>query len=265
MKLLAILLFAVFAVFPARTVTSSTVNDPKELQLTWLNAKVRIPGSVFAKDVPDVSGRLDSEFVRTRLAAIPPGKRIPTVLLFHGCKGYNRATRRYSRLLASLDYAVILPDSFARTYRPQTCDPKRKRRIRGAPIRLVLGMRLSEIRYAAAKVRELSWVDGNNIYLMGHSQGGFAAAAYSGGEFRGRILSGTSCPRGIAAPAEEPVLALYSLADPWLRGTLKGTCARWTEDRKNMVVMEFPGIRHDVSVYPETKQAIRRFLTQHAR
>jgi dienelactone hydrolase len=80
--------------------------------------------------------------------------------------------RRYIGLLAGAGYAVLIPDSFARKGRLKSGDPKRHRGIAGAPFKRIMEMRLEEIRYATEQAGRFPWVDKENLFLMGHSQGG---------------------------------------------------------------------------------------------
>ena len=49
---------------------------------------------------------------------------LPTVVYLHGCTGLTVADARWARTLTSEGYAVVTPDSFARSYRLSNCDPK---------------------------------------------------------------------------------------------------------------------------------------------
>ncbi len=57
-------------------------------------------------------------------------------------------------------------------------------------------VRQAEIFYNIKKLKDLKFIDKNNIFLMGNSEGGLAAAAYKGREFRGRIVTAYSCENG---------------------------------------------------------------------
>ena len=94
-------------------------------------------------------------------------------------------------------------------------------------------MRQEEIRYALEQVQKSTWADTNNVFLMGHSEGGTAAARNTLGDFRGIIISAWTCTNsarpdfdGIFAPLETPTLTLEWDHDAWREGTpQQGSCA----------------------------------------
>ena len=211
-----------------------------------------------------IEGRVDEEFVRAKLAGIR--KKRPTVVFVHGCTGLGRGNLRYMRLLAEAGYAVIAPDSFARRYRPETCDPSRRRGIEGAPHRRVSQMRQEEIHHAAYRLRRIRWVDAKNLFLMGHSQGGTAAAAYEGDEFGAHVISGSVCRRGVRMPSGTPALALYSRDDPWRRERPADSCLRKAKARgANMEFHLFEGRAHNLSRNKRARRLILDFLDRHRR
>lgn len=203
-------------------------------------------------------------FVRGKLAKLK--KKRPTVIFMHGCAGLGRGNLRYIRLLAQAGYAVIAPDSFARRYRPETCDPSRHRGIKGAPHRRVNLMRQEEIHHAVYRVRRIHWVDKKNLFLMGQSQGGAAAAAYEGNEFSAHVIAGSTCWRGVWMPPGIPALALYSKDDPWRRNRAPDLCLRRGESRGvNMEFHLFEGRAHNLSRNERARRLILDFLARHRR
>lgn len=208
-----------------------------------------------------IEGEMRHQRLRERLARL--GERRPAVVFVHGCAGLGRGNLRYMRLLARAGYAVIAPDSFARRYRPETCLPSQRRPIPGAPFRRVGQMRQEEIRHAAHRVRSAPWADQRNLFLMGHSQGGTAVAAYEGDVFRARIISGSTCARGVRVPPGTPVLAFYSKDDRWRRGRPADRCLR--RARLRGVAMEFhlfEGRAHNLSRNRAARRLILDFLAR---
>lgn len=228
---------------------------------TWEQAYVALP--VSPRHL--VMGRMSENLIRETLISLPAGKKFLTVLYLHGCSGFSAGNFEYLHLLAGYGYAVIAPDSFARPGRPKTCDPKLHAGIPGAPHQAVAEMRLEEIRYTLKRIRELRWVDQRNLFLMGHSQGGGAAAAYAGGGFRGRILSGSLCMDGPNSPEGTPVLSIYSEEDPWRHGRDARGCEKQAKARRLPVEFHlFPGNVHNLVRNPEARALIRSFLERHA-
>ena len=170
-------LFAFFLV-----VSGPRAADDNEVKRTWDAAEVAVERSGVR-----VVGRMDDPRVQAGLTKLRVGRAIPTVIYMHGCDGLRRSTS-VSRALVRRGFAVIAPDSFARSGRVAMCGRggEAKRR-----------MRHEEIRFAARQALTLAWVDPNNLVLFGHSEGGWAVTSYNGDEFKARIASGTACWAGV--------------------------------------------------------------------
>jgi dienelactone hydrolase len=208
-------------------------------------------------------GMLADKVVAEALAHLPPGRKIPVVLYLHGCGGFGSSGKVNVGLLAEAGYAVVAPDSFARPGRPITCDSKRSAAI--APrevLEQVHRMRLAEVRHALARLKEFPWVDGDNLFLFGHSQGGTAAAAYIGNGFKARVVTGTRCTRGIGTRPDEPILAAFSTGDPWFKNPDVRNCWQRRKGR-DIEAHEFPGKTHLMANIPEARFAIVEFLGRH--
>jgi dienelactone hydrolase len=232
-----------------------------QVRITWERAYVLLP--VAADRL--VGGRMDEAFVREELAALPAGRKLPAVLYLHGCSGLAPGNFDYMHLLAGEGYAVLAPDSFARPGRPKTCDPRRHRGIPGAPFARVAAMRQEEIRYGLERMRGLAWVDAERLFLMGHSQGGAAVAAFPNPGFRGVIISGSTCQYGLNAPEGTPVLAVYSEKDPWLRNRSPRGCGEWGFVYQRPIEFHlFPGSAHNLAGDARARALIRGFLRRHA-
>ena len=132
----------------------------------------------------------------------------------------------------------------------------------------VFDFRAAEISYALHRFRRLRWVDRRRLFLVGRSEGGLAAAQFRGREFRARVIvawtcHGASLVRGLAAPSDEPVLAVVRADDPWyaaskVRGQ-RGDCGAFfgPRPRSRSLVLEMGGRNHDVF---SNAQAIRTIL-----
>jgi len=120
-----------------------------------------------------------------------PDRPLPTVLYLHGCKGFayshDGTMGGWAQTLTAAGYTVVMPTSFAREYRPQTCDPATYTYAAGLAME-VSDMRLEELEYALTQLRTVSWVDQRNLFLMGHSEGGATVARWGGEEFNGHII-----------------------------------------------------------------------------
>lgn len=202
----------------------SAVPDPYDsigLAETWRQARIALPKALTAGDEIRQGTRGDPA-VAAALANALPGRKVPTVLYLHGCGGFGNSGKVNVALLVEAGYAVIAPDSFARPGRPVTCDPKRNAVIVTREVTAqVHRMRLAEVRYALERIGEFPWVDRDNLFLFGHSQGA-TAAAYVGRGFRGRIVTGTRCSRGIGA---RPPDRCWPCSRPTIPGSRTRTCA----------------------------------------
>ncbi len=238
--------------------------DRGDLQRTWEHAVLALPASGGGR--PEIA-TLDGVDVAKRLAAIAPDRRWPVVLYLHGCTGIGN--RSFLRRIAGAGYVVVAPDSMARRYRPLQCDPRSKT---GGKNLFVYDFRSAEITYALRELRRSSWADSRNLYLIGASEGGVAAALYRGGEFRARVIAqwtchGASLVRGIGAPPDTPILTLVRAADPWYdpsrTANQNGDCGAFLADRPNARSIVARGARHDVLADPALVQEIIQFLARH--
>ncbi len=180
------------------------------------------------------------------LSKLPPGLRVPTVIYLHGCAGVDleKQTATLGRLLNE-GFAVIAPDSFALTDRRVVC---------GMGDRRVFYVRAKEAEYAAEQAKTLEWVDSRNLFLIGHSEGGAGATAFSGDQFNAIVISGWGCPDGIASGV--PMLAL-AYSDDHQIGSTGAICPSATE------VVILPGTGHHILQEPEAAERVVGFLKSH--
>lgn len=160
-----------------------------------------------------------------RMAALdtrlPAGVTLPVIVYSHGCSGLSISSVGHLQELARLDdFVVVAPKSFARS-RPPYCfsDFSVDLNIRDQ----VIAMRSSELSHALAQLAARPWVDRDNIFLIGHSQGASVVAGYGGPvPIRARILLNGGCHAGYGGAGfgdGEPVLSLDSGLDPWFLGS----------------------------------------------
>lgn len=184
-----------------------------DIERTWSQALVVLPPAGPGRE-PAVE-RLRASGLAQPLRSGPRRTRLPLVLYLHGCDGLGDLP--LMKELAQRGYAVIAPDSFARRYRPLQCDTARRQ---GGQNRFVYDFRLTELTFALERLDGLDWIDYRNLFLIGSSEGGVAAALFRGQVFNARVIGQWSCQgdplvRGIAAPPNEPVLALLRQGDPY--------------------------------------------------
>lgn len=200
-------------------------NDAAELQRVWRAALVRIPQGErkYLSATIDTLNRKD----------VTQTIRHPTIIYLHGCGGIWQGTHTRINLLASHGYAVIAPVSLARKKYPKSCDPQTRQ---GGLYRGTLKMRQYDAEHAIERARKLGWVDADNLFMIGFSQGGIVTATLglTSVSLRARIVEGWTCQagwseyRGVNAPASEPVLTLVGVNDPWFQNEwTRGNCTDW--------------------------------------
>ena len=277
--LLSLLLFAISAISFAseRTHNGNTEftapsqmlisdwTDPKELDRVWQASIVMIP---LAIDRHLESTINDIESVTFQ------NNKYPTVILLHGCGGVWKGTYRRMEIFANNGFAVITPVSFARKKYPKSCDIVSKT---SGLYRGIVNIRKNDAGYAIRKARELPWVDGENIFLVGHSEGAIIAATFNDLEsaVNARVVESWTCDAswseygGINAPIDEPVLTLLAEHDPWLSklSNGSGSCERYldTTNGSKSVVFKQAGIRerHELLGVEIVQQIVLEFLTHY--
>jgi hypothetical protein len=227
-------------------------NQGADVALTWEKAEVFVPGSFFKKTPNKVT----------------VNKPLPVVIYLHGCTGIDPDhDARWGDFIKGLGYIAVLPDSMARPGRKSNCDPKIKR---GGAFPQANVMRLQETSYALEQVKKSTWADTNNIFLMGHSEGGQASARNKLPDFRGIIISGWTCTDkarpgfdGIFAPLDTPILTLEWDHDAWREGTpQQGSCANKFGERKKARQVLFSGTNHTTYPKEEARDAVAQFLKE---
>lgn len=180
-----------------------TPAGPEQLQRTWEAAHVRL-----LYDDSYVFGRMSVPANQQALSRIPVGVKLPTVIYLHGCDGldWEKASQTMGRLVTQ-GFALLAPDSFARSNRRASCGRKSN----------VLALRVAEARHAVEQASKLPWVDVRNLFLIGHSEGGGAAAEYPGDQFNAIVVSGWGCQRGLRNRAT--TLVVLAGGDPWLHNS----------------------------------------------
>ena len=210
--------------------TLGTADDPNELARTLDEAIVAIPPEYYKGNAPsDLFSWGRMKKVKEDLANLVGEKKLPLVIYLHGCAGFDWYTNHDISFLLRNGYAVLAPNSNARKYRPASCNPKGHR---GGLYRGILAFRLAEASYAHEAAKNLPWVDGRNIFMMGFSEGGITTAKYGRGGLAGRIILGWTCNSGwaeyagISGPLDEPILAVVSSHDPWFTSAMSsGDCS----------------------------------------
>jgi len=222
------------------------------LMATWLWGFFTVPASITRDGSPywygyphfKVAKINDPAWSTVAAGHIKSDAKAPAVLMMHGCAGIVRGPAPDRIFFMEKGYAVFEPDSFARPGR-EPCGGD------------VLDMRIEELGYALEKIRGLSWVDQERVFLVGVSEGGAAVAAWDQPGFTAHIIVANNCNGNRPhAPEGTPVLAIIGEFDSISEGS--GCDVQRSVSGSSSVVI--PGGQHDISKMPETEQAIDAFL-----
>lgn len=256
-------LFVLLLLMPlAGCYLSRSADLPDELDRTWDAATVVVPFSRLDPVLEDVVGTMAA--VEHRLTAVRHQDRLPLVVFLHGCNGLHRGYRADLDFLRGHGWAVVAPDSFARAYKPRSCEW----RSRSAGFHPgVIGFRLAEAEHAVARARAFPWVDPDRIVLMGQSEGGLTAANYTGNGLAGRVILGWTCQIpwpplwGLRGDRSAPVLSVVSREDDWFRRWfLAGDCGRDMEGFADARSVVLDGGTHHVMRVAAARDAVGAFL-----
>ena len=237
-----------------------------DIERTWSEALVVLPADAATAD--PLAARLSSARVARRLSAIAAKTRLPVAIYLHGCTGIGNLS--FLGELAATGVVVIAPDSFARRYRPFQCDPRTNT---GGRNLFVYDFRQAELTFALEQLGGAPWADIDNLFLIGNSEGGVAAALFRGDVFNARVITQWTCQgaplvRGIAAPPDTPILAIVRQNDPFYdsRNTQaqNGNCGAYLAGRPDSrSIVLASGEVHDVYNEPAAVEAILDFIGRH--
>lgn len=227
-------------------VSISATAQRYDIPKTWQEAVVFVPGSIFTKSVHTV--KVDNP--------------MPVIILMHGCSGIQQHETQWAQFLKSQGYIVVLPDSFAMPGRIMNCDSSSNTPNLGlVPVRRI---RPSEVEYAVSQLKQESWVDRNNIFLMGHSEGAMAAANSPELGFNAIIISSFICNNGVGASVDTPVMAISYEVDPYFSNKNHTCKDKWGNRPKSKQIV-LPGQGHATSQNIIAKQEVVDFLKQHSK
>ena len=155
------------------------------------------------------------------------------------------------------------------------CNPKTKK---GGKNLFIYDFRSAELTYALEKISEIPWVDYDNLFLFGASEGAVTAALFRGNVFNGRVIAQWTCTgapliEGIDAPKNEPILAIVKERDPWYASdntiSQDGNCGSFMQDRlnsKSIILKNATGEDpHNVFAGDESLFEIKKFIRQNLR
>ena len=244
--------------------------DREELDRTWDQAWFHLPRVADEPAYTPIIGPLGSDYVQRLLTMLPPDRLRPLVVILHGCTGIGLPERKFERILTRLGFAVLFPNSMSRRLRPRDCNAGT-----GAwgMFPLVDLYRRAELLHTMARLRELSWVDNENLFLAGIGEGAITVSLWGGEvDVRGYLITGWTCTApvelgwlgGLRTPVGRPVLALVTRNDPHYRSfDFQGDCAGQSAAQHDVESYVIDGSVHNVFVYPETVDRVVDFLLGH--
>jgi dienelactone hydrolase len=231
---------------PTKSFSQNDISKKWDIPKTWENAQVYVPGNWFTRSVNTVE----------------VSQPMPVVILMHGCGGIDQNIKQWASLLKDNGYIVVLPDSFAMPGRVQNCDPKTKTRNLG--LIPVHKLRLLEMEYATSQVKQQTWVDKNNIFLMGHSEGSVAVASAPDLGINGVIISGYVCRRGVQTDIKTPIMSVNFEQDPYFYEK-NITCSDQWGNRTNGKQVTLSGYGHATSQDSTAKEEVLNFLKSYSK
>jgi len=149
----------------------ATVSTLKDIHITWDEAVFRVPG------VLPLSGW------QQYISQLPPNTKFPTVIYLHGAGGLSSGAYGDIDVALKAGMAVIALNSYVRK-RPYNVDGKNS-----SATYQILSIRKAEIVHALEQVRHVPWVDQNNLFAWGQSEGGMVLAIFPGAVFNGRNIN----------------------------------------------------------------------------
>lgn len=255
----AIGLIAILVLQPGYSYHAKLPEGMSPAKATWLWGHHSIPGDITLSGTPywyvyphtDVNQITNPVWSEVAAGHIKSGTKAPAVLMLHGCSGLSYGTTEYRRFFIEAGYSIFEPDSFAR-FGPgpgvKNCDHKSYH------------ARVEEVEQALIEIRELDWVDQEQLFLMGSSQGGAVVAGWGKDGFAGHIILASACldQKSLvpAAPKNVPVLSVVGEKDPRSNGASCQTNSHATGSQSVVI----KGAGHVILDHPETGKAIAAFL-----
>ncbi len=197
-------------------------------------------------------------------------KRYKTLLYMHGSSGLYKGDVYRKYIVEELGFIFFAPDSYRLKKRPIYKSPAKKK-----VYRKVHDIRVAEIDHNYKKLKKLNFVDKKNIFLMGNSEGGLAAAIYTPQRFKGRIITAFSCESSyfyehfkLGSKNDEPFLNIIGTHDEFFAKDAKlnkkhkvtGNGIEKLKNYKNAKVVILAKAKHDLTSNIYVKDEILNFL-----
>ncbi|MFN4310077.1 MAG: dienelactone hydrolase family protein [Ferrovibrio sp.] len=241
-------------------------DDPRALDNVWTRTLVVFP------QAPDVYFYRAGQNLDYAIEQYAP-KNLPALIFLHGCSGLSISSTQTTKMIRSLaeaGFVVFAPNSLDRP-RKTYCYSPQQLFIDTTSI----PQRLGELRYVLEQIKKMDWIDQSNLFVGGHSLGGWTVTQWTGNDFRAAFITGATCQPttrmqqkpGVQLPLETAVISLLGSSDEWFNYNLiANNCGGFPEmkDKPNRKFMLLRGVSHDVTEDPAAMPAIIEFLKAHA-
>jgi dienelactone hydrolase len=244
-------------------------NNPDQLQRVWNNTLVIFPHNPGA-----ISGRANN--IDALVERYRPSN-LPAVIFLHGCSGLHMTSPQISKMMRAFTdagYVVFAPNSLDRPHDPYctgVANPS------NTDIYMI-SKRIGELMMVRERIKQFDWIDQENIFASGHSQGAWAISQYAGTEFKGLAMMGYPCTyskflnarEGVQAPLSVAAISVFGNRDEWYpmlnlsREHCSNSRSMTGKDNRKSIVLN--GVMHDVSAdptaMPEIVSFFKRYNTQ---
>lgn len=259
----AVALSALIALRPPISVAAEV--DP--VRLTWEQAQIFIQYEDPDLNFSILDDSADRPYIREQLTlrAIAPG---PVAIVMHSCAERQGLydIRDLARALAEMGFLVVAPNSFARPDRVEGCDWRRQMRDPEISREMLQQMRLEELRYALARVREAPWALREQIFIAGFDEGADAVLGFTDPAIAGRIAVGAPCYSAVARDPALPTLVIETEADRWFAEGREpealGRCRAKLSGAGEVEYVLLDGALHDPMIYEPARVALWNFLVR---
>ena len=196
--------------------------------------------------------------------------KYPTVLYMHGSSGLYRGEVYQRYIVEELGYVFFAPNSHKIKNRPTYQSPTKQKKYMK-----VHRVRVAEIDYNSKRLLKSGFVDKNNLFLMGNSEGGLASAIFESNIFNGRIITAFSCESSyfytnfkLGSKKSEPFLNIIGTHDQFFgketahnkKYKVKGHGIEKLSSYKNAKVVILPKAKHDLTRNIYVKDEVLGFL-----
>lgn len=241
--------------------------NPAEISMTWDASMVTIPngnGGIISGTIDELSNSI-----------LENDTKLPVAVYLHGCSGFFSGDDFRMSWLARQGFVTVAPDSFARSFYPESCNVSTRE---GWKYKPTIEMRQNDAKYALEQIRSFPWVDQDNVYIYGFSEGGLTAVTLNSSNplhrTKARVVEGWNCVSipweeytGISSPDTEPLLTLFADQDPWLRGEeLAESCANFISETNGSqsILIDYAPLNtmHTLLEAPEIQEIVLNFLLQ---